>query len=96
MMDSSSVSGKPPRSANPRVAIASTARKKVTIGIQCKETLSPELQELSDQQDREQEEWKKRSLNPKGGVGAKGGHAPTPLAGANPVLPQAPGPPPSR
>ena len=38
---------------------------------QCKETLSPELQELSDQQDREQEERKKRSLNPKGGVGPK-------------------------
>ena len=33
---------------------------------QCKETLSPELQELSNQQDREQEEWKKRSLNPQG------------------------------
>ena len=33
---------------------------------QCKQTLSPELQELSDQQDREQEEGKKRSLNPKG------------------------------
>ena len=33
---------------------------------QCKETLSLELQELSDQQDRQQEELKKRSLNPKG------------------------------
>ena len=64
MTDSSLVSGKPPRLANPGVVIASTARKKVTIG--CKETLSPELQELSDQQDREQEEQKKRSLNPKG------------------------------
>ena len=60
---------------------------------QCKETLSPELQELSDQQDREREEWKKRSLNPKGGMGAKGGHASTPLAGANPAPPQAPGAP---
>ena len=60
---------------------------------QCKETLSPELQELSDQQDREREEQKKRSLNPKGGMGGKGGHAPTPLAGANPVLPQVPGAP---
>ena len=60
---------------------------------QCKETLSPELQELSDQQDREQEEWKKRSLNPKGGMGVKGGHTPTPLAEANPALPQAPGAP---
>ena len=60
---------------------------------QCKETLSPELQELSDQQDREREEWKKRSLNPKGGVGAKGGHAPTPLARANPgTAPGARGP----
>ena len=60
---------------------------------QCKETLSLELQELSDKQDREQEERKKRSLNPKGGMGVKGGHAPTPLAGANPALPQAPGAP---
>ena len=60
---------------------------------QCKETLSPELQELSDQQDREREEQKKRSLNPKGGVGVKGGHAPTPLVGANPALPQVPGAP---
>ena len=34
--DSSSVSGKLPQSANPRVAVASTARKKVTIGINAK------------------------------------------------------------
>ena len=60
---------------------------------QCKETLSPELQELSNQQDREQEEWNKRSLNPKGDMGAKGGHTPTPLAGASLVLPQVPGAP---
>ena len=60
---------------------------------QCKETLSPELQELSDQQDREREEWKKRSLNPKGGMGVKGGHTPTPLVGASPALPQVPGAP---
>ena len=60
---------------------------------QCKETLSPELQELSNQQDREREEWKKRPLNPKGGMGAKGGHAPTPLAEASPVPPQVPGAP---
>ena len=58
---------------------------------QCKETLSPELQELSDQQDREREERKKRSLNPKGGMGVKGGHASTPLAGANLAPPQVPG-----
>ena len=31
---------------------------------QCKEPLSPELQEVSDQQDREREDRKKRSLNP--------------------------------
>ena len=31
---------------------------------QCKEPLSPELQEVSDQQDREHEDRKKRSLNP--------------------------------
>ena len=57
---------------------------------QCKETLSPELQELSDQQDREQEERKKKALNPRGGMGMKGGHAPTPLAGISLVPPQAP------
>ena len=58
---------------------------------QCKEPLSPELQEVSDQQDREREDRKKRSLNPQGGVGTKGGHAPIPLAGASPALPQVPG-----
>ena len=57
---------------------------------QCKEPLSPELQEVSDQQDREHEDRKKRSLNPRGGVGTKGGHAPISLAGASPVPPQAP------
>ena len=57
---------------------------------QCKEILSPELQELSDQQDREREERKKKVLNPRGGMGMKGGHAPTPLAGISPVPPQAP------
>ena len=31
---------------------------------QCKEPLSPELQEVSDQQDRERDERKKRALNP--------------------------------
>ena len=60
---------------------------------QCKEPLSPELQEVSDQQDRECEDRKKRSLNPQGGMGKKGGHAPIPLAGASPALPQAPGTP---
>ena len=60
---------------------------------QCKEPLSPELQEVSDQQDREHEDRKKISLNPQGGVGTKGGHAPIPLAGASPVPPQAPGAP---
>ena len=52
---------------------------------QCKETLSPELQELSNQQ----EERKKKALNPRGGIGMKGGHAPTPSAGIS----QAPGTP---
>ena len=56
---------------------------------QCKETLSPELQELSDWQDREREE-RKKALNPQGGMGMKGGHAPTPLAGISPAPPQAP------
>ena len=41
---------------------------------QCKEPLSPELQEVSDQQDRECEDRKKRSVNPQGGKGMKGGH----------------------
>ena len=31
---------------------------------QCKESLSPELQEVSDQQDKEREDRKKRALNP--------------------------------
>ena len=57
---------------------------------QCKEILSPELQELSGRQDREREERKEKALNPRGGVGMKGGHAPTPLVGISPVLPQAP------
>ena len=57
---------------------------------QCKEVLSPELQELSNRQDREREEIKKKALNPQGGMGMKGGHTPTPLVGISPVLPQAP------
>ena len=57
---------------------------------QCKEPLSPELQEVSDQQDRECEDRKKRSLNPRGGMGMKGGHDPIPLVGASPVPPQVP------
>ena len=52
--------------------------------------LSPELQELSDKQDKEQDEWEKKALNPQGGMGVKGGHTPTPLAGVNPAVPQAP------
>ena len=38
---------------------------------QCKEPLSPELQEESDQQDREREDRKKRSLNPQGAWGRR-------------------------
>ena len=60
---------------------------------QCKEPLSPELQEVSDQQDREREDRKKRALNPRRGVGMKGGHAPIPLAGVSLALPQVPGAP---
>ena len=60
---------------------------------QCKEPLSPELQEVSDQQDRECEDRKKRALNPRGGVGMKGGHTPIPLAGVSPAPPQVPGAP---
>ena len=40
---------------------------------QCKEPLSPELQEVSDQQDRERDDRKKWALNPRGGMGMKGG-----------------------
>ena len=58
---------------------------------QCKETLSLELQELSDRQDREQEGRKKKALNPRGGMGMKGGHAPTPSVGISQAPPQAPG-----
>ena len=57
---------------------------------QCKEILSLELQELSDQQDREPEERKKKALNPRGGMGMKGGHTPTLLAGISLAPPQAP------
>ena len=58
---------------------------------QCKEPLSPELQEVSDQQDREHEDRKKRALNPQGGMGMKGGHASIPLAGVSPAPPPASG-----
>ena len=57
---------------------------------QAAELLSPELQELSDKQDKEREEQKKKAFNPQGGIGVKGGHVPTPLVGANPAMPQAP------
>ena len=60
---------------------------------QCKETLSQELHQLSYWQDREQEERKKKALNPRGGLGMKGGHAPTLSAGISPAPPQAPGAP---
>ena len=60
---------------------------------QCKEPLSPELQEVSNQQNRKREDRKKRALNPRGGMGMKGGHAPILLAGVSPVPPQAPGTP---
>ena len=51
----------------------------------CPEVLSPELQEISNQQDREREERKKKALNRRGGLGRKGGHAPIPLVGISPV-----------
>ena len=54
---------------------------------QCKETLFPEL---SNQADREREERKKKALNPQGGIGMKGGHAPTPLARIGLAPPQVP------
>ena len=58
---------------------------------QCKEPLSPELQELADKQDKEHKECEKKALNPQGGTRAKGGHAPTPSVGANLVVPQVAG-----
>ena len=60
---------------------------------QCKEQLSSELQELSDRQDREWEERKKKALNTRGGVEIKGGHALTLLAGISPAPLQVPGAP---
>ena len=60
---------------------------------QCKELLSLELQELSDKQDKEREEQKKKALNLQGSMGVKGGHAPTLLVGVNPAVPQASGAP---
>ena len=45
---------------------------------------------MSNQQDREREDRKKRSLNPQGGMGKKGDHTPIPLVGASPVPPQVP------
>ena len=57
---------------------------------QCKETLSLELQELSDRQDREWEERKKKALNPRGGMGMKGGPTPTPSVGISQAPPKAP------
>ena len=57
---------------------------------QCKEPFSPELQEVSNQQDREREDRKKRALNPRGGMRMKGGHTPILLVGVSPALPQAP------
>ena len=60
---------------------------------QCKETLSPEPQELSNQIDREREEQKKRSLNTKGGHGSKGRPHPYTLSGSQPgATPGARGP----
>ena len=46
-------SARPLRSANIGLAGASIARRRATAGVIVLEPLSPELQELSDQQDRE-------------------------------------------
>ena len=58
---------------------------------QCKEPLSPELQELADKQDKECKEKEKKALNTQGSARVKGGCAPTLLAEANPVVPQTAG-----
>ena len=68
----------------------SIVRKRATVGVNARSPFPPELQEVSDQQDRECEDRKKRSLNPRGGMGTKGGHATIPLAGASLAPPQAP------
>ena len=75
------------------MATASIVRRRATVGVNARSPLSPELQEVSDQQDRECEDRKKKALNPRGGMGMKGGHAPTPLVVVSPVLSQASGDP---
>ena len=50
---------------------------------QCKEPLSLELQELSDKQDKEQDEWKKKALNPRG-LGSEGRPHPYTASGSQP------------
>ena len=79
------------RLANSDTGTALIARRKATVGINVRSPFPPELQEVSDQQDREREDRKKRALNPRGGVGMKGGHAPIPLVGVSLAPPQAPG-----
>ena len=60
---------------------------------QCKEALSPELQEFTDKQDQACKECEKKALNLQGGAAGKGGWALTLLVGANPAAPQAAGAP---
>ena len=51
---------------------------------QRKETLSPELQELSDQQDREREDRKKKVFKPQRGHGSEGRPCPYTVSGSQP------------
>ena len=60
---------------------------------QCKEPLSPELQELADKQDQACKEHEQKTLNLQGGARVKEGCTPAPLVGANPAVPQAAGAP---
>ena len=91
MMVSSLVSSKLLHLVNPEVAIASTARKKVTIGVNARRPSPQSSKNCPISKTGSERKGRKRSLNPKGGMGAKGGQALTPLVGANLVPPQVSG-----
>ena len=83
MMDSSLVSCKPPRLANPGVVIALTARKKVTIGVNARK---PSLQNSKNcltarQGARGQEE---KVFKPQGGHGSEGRPCPYTISRSQP------------
>ena len=90
--DSSSVSSKPPRLANPGVVVASTARKKVTTGINARRP-SPQSSKncpISKTGVRGAEE---KVFKPQGGCGSEGRPCPYTLSGSQPgAAPGARGP----